>query len=137
MLRYLRHLHLGRIDPRTIGFRLNVPAKGHDFAALLRSALADDRIAETVAALRPPLVQYNALRTMLRRYRSLAADVSLGSLPAPAADAGAVERPRGAGGDRPVARRRPGGAAQPSLAGAGPRAASTAASTAGVSSSHG
>ena len=38
MLRYFRHLHLGRIDPRTIGFRLNVSAEGHDFAALLRSA---------------------------------------------------------------------------------------------------
>jgi L,D-transpeptidase YcbB len=84
MLRYLRHLHLGRVDPRTIGFRLNVSAEGHEFAALLRSALAGDHIAETVAALRPPLVQYNALRTMLRRYRSLAADVSFGSLPAPA-----------------------------------------------------
>ena len=53
MLRYLRHLHLGRIDPRTIGFRLNVPAEGHDFVALLRAALADDRLAETVAELRP------------------------------------------------------------------------------------
>ena len=85
MLRYFRHLHLGRIDPRTIGFRWNVSAEGHDFAALLRSAVADDHIAETVAALRPSLVQYNALRTMLTRYRSLAADVSLGSPPAPAA----------------------------------------------------
>ena len=85
MLRYFRHLHLGRIDPRTIGFRWNVSAEGHDFAALLRSAVADDHIAETVAALRPSLVQYNVLRTMLTRYRSLAADVSLGSPPAPAA----------------------------------------------------
>jgi murein L,D-transpeptidase YcbB/YkuD len=84
MLRYLRHLHLGRIDPRTIGFRWNVPAEGHDFAVLLRSALTGGHIAETVAALRPPLVQYAALRTKLRQYRSLAADVSLGSLPAPA-----------------------------------------------------
>lgn len=73
MLRYLRHVHLGRIDPRTIGFRLKVPAEGHDFATLLRSARADGRIAETVAELRPPIVQYDALRTMLARYRSLAA----------------------------------------------------------------
>ncbi len=72
MLRYLRHVHLGRIDPRTIGFRLSVAAEGHDFVVMLSSALADDRIAETVADLRPPLVQYDALRTMLARYRSLA-----------------------------------------------------------------
>ena len=85
MLRYFRHLHLGRIDPRTIGFRWNVSAEGHDFAALLRSAVADDHIAETVVALRPSLVQYNALRTMLTRYRALAADASLGLPPTPAA----------------------------------------------------
>jgi murein L,D-transpeptidase YcbB/YkuD len=84
MLRYLRHLHLGRIDPRTIGFRLKVATEGHDFAALLRSALADDRIVETIAELRPPLGQYNALRTMLVRYRSLAGDGSLESPPAAA-----------------------------------------------------
>lgn len=89
MLRYLRHVHLGRIDPRTIGFRLNVPADHHDFAALLRSAVADDRMAETVAELKPPLAQYDALRGVLARYRSLAADVTLESLP-PAA---AVVRP--------------------------------------------
>ena len=87
MLRYFRHLHLGRIDPRTIGFRWNVPAEGHEFAALLRSAVAGDHIAETVAALRPSLVQYNVLRTMLTRYRSLAADASLGS---PSASASTV-----------------------------------------------
>jgi murein L,D-transpeptidase YcbB/YkuD len=81
MLRYFRHLHLGRIDPRAIGFKLRAPAEGHDFVALLRSALADDRIAEAVAELRPLPVQYDALRTMLMRYRSLAADVGLESLP--------------------------------------------------------
>jgi len=85
MLRYLRHVHLGRIDPRTIGFKLTVPAKGHDFATLLRSARADSRIAETVAELRPPLGQYDALRTMLARYRSLAADANLESPPPAAA----------------------------------------------------
>jgi murein L,D-transpeptidase YcbB/YkuD len=77
MLRYLRHLHLGRIDPRTVGLRLKVPAEGHDFVALLRAALADDRIAETVAELRPSLVQYDALQIMLARYRSLAGDACL------------------------------------------------------------
>jgi murein L,D-transpeptidase YcbB/YkuD len=113
MLRYLRHLHLGRLDPRTIGFRLNLSAEGHDFGALLRSALDDDRIAETVAALRPPLVQYRALRTVLTRYRSLAADVSLGSPPAPAsavrpgepyAERGVLYRQLVAFGDLPAGR---------------------------------
>ncbi len=87
MLRYLRHLHLGRIDPLTIGFRLKVPAEGHDFAALLRAACARDRLQETIAELRPARVQYDELRRMLARYRSLAADEAL--VP-PAAPDGAV-----------------------------------------------
>ncbi len=80
-LRYLRHLHLGRVDPRTIGFRLRAPAHRHDFAALLRSALADHRMTETAADLRPPLAQYRALQAMLTRYRALAADATLESQP--------------------------------------------------------
>jgi len=74
MLRYLRDLHMGRVDPRTIGFRLDVPRDRHDFAALLRAATTGQRVATLAADLRPPLAQYQQLRAMLPRYRSLAAD---------------------------------------------------------------
>jgi L,D-transpeptidase YcbB len=76
-LRYLRELHTGRIDPRAIGFRINVPADDHDFAALLRSALHAHRVAEAAAELAPPLPLYRALRDVLGRYRSLVLDPSL------------------------------------------------------------
>jgi L,D-transpeptidase YcbB len=79
MLRYLRHLHRGRVDPRTIGLRLTVPADQHDFAALVQMAAAEHRVAEAVADLRPQLAQYRALRTMLAQYRSIARHVD--SLP--------------------------------------------------------
>jgi len=81
VLRYFHHVHSGRVDPRTIGLRLSVPADHHDFAALLRSAVADHRLTETVADLRPPLEQYGALRPVLTRYRSLAADATLQAPP--------------------------------------------------------
>ena len=81
MVRYLRHLHSGRVDPRRAGFRMAVTADNHDFAAILRSALATDRLTETVAEFTPPLAVYRGLRNMLARYRSLAADSSLDSLP--------------------------------------------------------
>jgi L,D-transpeptidase YcbB len=84
MLRYLRYLHMGRIDPRTIGFRLDAPRDRHDFPAILRSAIADQRVAVVAADLRPPLAQYRLLRDMLARYRALATDGSLVP-PAPAA----------------------------------------------------
>jgi len=65
MLRYFHHLHAGRVDPRTIGLHLTVPADQRDFAALLQSAAAEHRMSETVAELRPQLAQYRALRTTL------------------------------------------------------------------------
>lgn len=77
MLRYLRHLHMGRVDPRSIGFRMTAPADSHDFAALLRSAVTDGRVADTAADLAPPLALYRGLRSALARYRVLAADPML------------------------------------------------------------
>jgi murein L,D-transpeptidase YcbB/YkuD len=81
MLRYLRHLRLGRVDPRTIGFKLDVPADRYDFVMRLRSAIDNGRIAEMAAELAPPLVQYRLLRNMLARYRSLATDRGLDRAP--------------------------------------------------------
>ena len=76
-LRYLRQLHSGRIDPRVIGFRMTTPVDAHDYAALLRTALIEHRVTEAATDLAPPLVLYRALRSMLARYRSLAADLAL------------------------------------------------------------
>jgi L,D-transpeptidase YcbB len=78
MLRYLRHLHAGRVDPRRLGFRVTVPFDAHDFPAALRAAVTDHRITELAAELRPATEQYQRLRVMLVRYRVLAADGSLG-----------------------------------------------------------
>ncbi len=82
MRRYLRDLHLGRIDPRTLGFRVARPsAAAPDFAALLQAAAAARRLPQLVAELRPQLGQYTKLREALARYRVMAADSSLGPLP--------------------------------------------------------
>jgi murein L,D-transpeptidase YcbB/YkuD len=72
ILRYFRDLHLGRIDPQSIGFRVRLPDDSHDFPALLRAAAAGDRVANVAADLAPALVQYRALRRALATYRSLA-----------------------------------------------------------------
>jgi murein L,D-transpeptidase YcbB/YkuD len=74
VLRYLRDVHIGRIDPRAIGYRLDTPRDQHDFAVLLHTALAEHRVARLAADLRPPLAQYQWLQEMLPRYRSLEAD---------------------------------------------------------------
>lgn len=82
MLRYLRHLHAGRADPRRMGFR--TPEKATDPNALagpLRAALQRQRLGEAVDSLRPPLEQYRSLRAMLARYRSLAEQPAPAPLP--------------------------------------------------------
>ena len=72
MMRYLRHFHRGRVDPRDIGFLISLPPDEHDYAAMLSEAARKGRVKETIASIAPPLVQYGALRSMLPRYRALA-----------------------------------------------------------------
>jgi murein L,D-transpeptidase YcbB/YkuD len=73
MLRFYRHLHLGRVDPRRLGLQIVAPEDGHDFAVSLGEALGTGRLAEKAAELSPPLAQYRLLRATLARYRALAA----------------------------------------------------------------
>ena len=82
MRRYVHDVHLGRVDPRALGFRAARPrAAAPDFAALLQTAAAAGRLPQMAAELRPQLGQYAKLREALARYRVLAADGSLGHLP--------------------------------------------------------
>ena len=81
MMRYLRHFHRGRVDPRDIGFLMTLPADEHDYTALVRDAALQSRVMKTIASLAPPLVQYRSLRSMLPRYRALAKDTTLRPLP--------------------------------------------------------
>jgi L,D-transpeptidase YcbB len=74
ILRYFYDLHLGRIDPQTLGFRLTIPSDEHDFVTLLRSALDEETLIQTAAMITPPFAQYRDLRAMLARYSSLATD---------------------------------------------------------------
>jgi murein L,D-transpeptidase YcbB/YkuD len=73
VLRFFRHVHLGKVDPRALGLRISVPDDGHDFAALLQAALEHNRLAETADELTPPIEPYRALRSALVRYRALPA----------------------------------------------------------------
>jgi murein L,D-transpeptidase YcbB/YkuD len=73
VLRYFRHVHLGRVDPQTLGFQLTIPEEEHDFAEIVRTAIDQHRLTEAAADMEPPLAQYQALKAMLVRYRLLAA----------------------------------------------------------------
>jgi len=74
MLRYLRDLHVGRVEPQTLGFRLERSPDQPDLVARLRAAIAEGRAARLADDLRPALAQYRLLQGALVRYRALAAD---------------------------------------------------------------
>jgi len=71
MLRFFRHLHHGRVDPRSIGIQITPQAESHDFADMLIDAVLFGRIRETIDRLRPGLTQYQLLRWELPRYRAM------------------------------------------------------------------
>ena len=74
MQRFLHDLHVGRVDPRTLGFRVGRRSPELlDFAAQARSAALAGRLPQRVAELRPAWPQYARLRMALAKYRQLAA----------------------------------------------------------------
>jgi murein L,D-transpeptidase YcbB/YkuD len=74
---YVHDVHEGRVDPRSLGFRMNVPPDAHDFMALVTAAVGEHRLAALVEEFTPRLALYRNLRTALARYRLLAADGAL------------------------------------------------------------
>lgn len=69
ILKYFRQLHLGRVNPREVGFEFDTNEEAHDFEAPLRAALARHQLPQTIAELVPPFAQYQNLRRALREYR--------------------------------------------------------------------
>ena len=84
VLRFWRDLHIGRIDPRRVGFRMSLPQHDDDFVLLLRHAVTAGRVAQTTTDLTPPLVLYRLLLDALARYRALAASTPAFTMAAPA-----------------------------------------------------
>jgi murein L,D-transpeptidase YcbB/YkuD len=84
LLRYWRHLHEGRVDPRTLGFRLPARRDEHDFPAMLRAAAGGHDLGAATAKLQPPFALYRGLVGQLRRYRELAGAAAPLTLPIPA-----------------------------------------------------
>lgn len=80
-LRFLRDLHLGRVDPHRHGWKRR-PARGEpDLAAILHQAVEAGRLAPVVQALRPAWPAYETLRAALPTLRAQAARETPTSLP--------------------------------------------------------
>lgn len=72
VLRYMRHLHAGRVDPRALGMRIDPWREPHDGPAMLREAVAAGRVVAAIESLAPPLAVYARLVDALSRYREIA-----------------------------------------------------------------
>ncbi len=96
-MRFIAHLHAGRVDPRTVGFKI---PETHDPLDLASLALAISRAPDVSAAIHaeePPYAGYSALISELARYRALAAGPDI--LPP---DPGRTVRPGDAFPDAPA-----------------------------------
>lgn len=80
--RFVRDLHSGRIDPRSVGFHLPAAA-GNDFDAsrVVRELAATADVATALNAIEPRPIPYHRLKGALAKYRSLARDVGNIRLP--------------------------------------------------------
>lgn len=76
-MRFMDHLHRGRVDPRRLGFALVGAHRSLDEATDVLSLSRSPNVASTLNALEPPFVYFRELKTLLARYRTLAADSAL------------------------------------------------------------
>jgi murein L,D-transpeptidase YcbB/YkuD len=91
--RYLGDLHRGRVDPQRIGHGFDAPpADGFDAAAVLREALAAQRLPQAAADAAPQLPQYAQLRRALADYRAMG-DAAAWNRPLPPLPPGTARNP--------------------------------------------
>jgi murein L,D-transpeptidase YcbB/YkuD len=81
-LRFVAHLHYGRVDPRKAGYALEEPRAPLDLGATLEKLASTTDIEGTLASVEPDFLHYRLLKDALTRYHSLAADTSL-TIPPP------------------------------------------------------
>ena len=72
-MRYLSALHLGRVDPRNVGFDYDVSQKRLDLAAVLRASRGAGGLAKAAEAAEPPFPVYHRLVKALNDYQAIAA----------------------------------------------------------------
>jgi murein L,D-transpeptidase YcbB/YkuD len=79
-LRFVDDLHRGRAHPASLSRSLPPPPL--DLAGVVSAAVAGDSVTRLALAMAPPFAQYRNLRLELARYRALAKDSTLPTVPA-------------------------------------------------------
>jgi L,D-transpeptidase YcbB len=71
-LRFLTHLHFGRVDPQAAGFNLQPTRAPLDLSALVERLATTNRVDEVVTSVEPQFYHYQLLKQALLHYRLLA-----------------------------------------------------------------
>jgi L,D-transpeptidase YcbB len=79
-LRFISHVHYGRVDPRAAGFELAASRNDLDVAAAIASLASSDDVSSLVATAEPHFYHYDLLKAALRFYRLLAVNPSINKL---------------------------------------------------------
>lgn len=80
-VRFIRHVHYGRVNPRAAGFEFAASRNDLDVAATVAAFASAPNVSEVVAAIEPHFYHYGLLKSALMRYRALQADPNLTKLP--------------------------------------------------------
>jgi murein L,D-transpeptidase YcbB/YkuD len=76
-MRYLSNLYLGRVNPRTVEFKLDTEPKKVDLPNLVQKIAQSDRPKAMIDDMEPRLPIYEALKEALVRYRALAKETEV------------------------------------------------------------
>ena len=80
-VRFISHVHYGRVNPRTAGFEFAASRDDLDVAASAAALASAPNVTAAVAAIEPQFYHYGLLKSALMRYRALQADPELTRLP--------------------------------------------------------
>ena len=86
VLRFIRHLHFGRITPRQVGF--NLPESRNqelDLVSVLVNLAKSNQVAADLVQIEPQFSHYQLLKSALARYQALNQHPELTNLPRPIA----------------------------------------------------
>ena len=82
-MRYVSDAYVGRVNPRTLGFGLDVEPKRLDLAAVLTELAQSPTPGQHLAGFDPPFPLFRRLQVELAKMRALAARPDLPSVPTP------------------------------------------------------
>ena len=82
LFRQISDVHIGKINPKNLGYGINIEPKKYLLPDLVRESVARNRLHEMIQDAEPDYPLYRDFKNALARYRQLAQDSTLAPVPA-------------------------------------------------------